>query len=183
MKIKIPKPCHEDWEKMFTDEHGKFCSVCSKSVRDFTNCTDAEVNDIVSINDNICGRFLSSQLNKELTGGFVKLCSTLLLSSVIFTSMSAQNSNPKVIFNPTECKEDTAKVVQVIVGGISSIPSGLPLYIIDGKFRTATDFRNIKDEDINTAKILRHPESTEKYGKKAKNGVILITTKKKKKKK
>lgn len=62
-KIFIQKPCHEKWEHMSPDEKGKFCSVCSKSVYDFTEKTNAEViNTIANSDGKICGRFLSSQV-------------------------------------------------------------------------------------------------------------------------
>ena len=38
--IRIPEPCHEDWNKMTPDTNGKFCGSCQKSVFDFSNKTD-----------------------------------------------------------------------------------------------------------------------------------------------
>jgi hypothetical protein len=43
MKITIPKPCHENWENMTPDEKGRFCAVCSKTVRDFSKVPDDEI--------------------------------------------------------------------------------------------------------------------------------------------
>ena len=36
----IPKPCHEDWNKMTPTQQGKFCSSCSKQVIDFSLMSD-----------------------------------------------------------------------------------------------------------------------------------------------
>ena len=64
-KISIPEPCHEDWNKMTADENGKFCSVCVKSVIDFTNKSETEIKEYLIQNreNKICGRFKKSQLD------------------------------------------------------------------------------------------------------------------------
>ncbi|MEJ6792644.1 MAG: hypothetical protein QNK89_07950 [Lacinutrix sp.] len=38
--ITIPKPCHEDWSKMTSNQKGKHYKTCNKSVFDFTKKTD-----------------------------------------------------------------------------------------------------------------------------------------------
>lgn len=65
-KITIPKPCHEDWNKMTQEETGRFCSVCTKSVVDFTHKNSTEIQDYFSQNQEqkICGRFRNEQVNK-----------------------------------------------------------------------------------------------------------------------
>src|SRR3972149_4431693 len=67
-KIEIPKPCHEDWNKMTPDAKGAFCGSCVKSVYDFTNKTDDEIADVFMKNKDakICGRFNASQVSKPL---------------------------------------------------------------------------------------------------------------------
>jgi hypothetical protein len=66
--ITIPKPCHEDWNKMTPDAKGAFCSSCQKSVIDFSGKTDAEVSDILIANQEkkICGRFDAKQLDRPV---------------------------------------------------------------------------------------------------------------------
>lgn len=65
MKVTIPKPCHENWANMTPEEKGKFCQVCSKSVRDFTTATDLEIMAELSENPNICASFRPDQLDRN----------------------------------------------------------------------------------------------------------------------
>lgn len=66
--IRIPEPCHEDWNSMQPDSKGKFCNSCSKSVFDFSTKTDTEIRDIlVEYKDQkVCGHFKKSQINRTL---------------------------------------------------------------------------------------------------------------------
>ena len=43
MRLSVPKPCHEDWNKMTLNEQGAFCKVCAKTAVDFSKMTDEEV--------------------------------------------------------------------------------------------------------------------------------------------
>lgn len=64
-KIEIPKPCHEDWNTMTPDETGRFCSVCTKGVMDFTEMKAPEIQAyfIKNQGQKICGRFKNEQIN------------------------------------------------------------------------------------------------------------------------
>lgn len=66
IKISIPEPCHEDWEKMTPTQKGKFCGVCTKEVFDFTSNSDEEIVKHFQQNGNVCGRFHISQLDRKL---------------------------------------------------------------------------------------------------------------------
>ena len=59
LKITIPKPCHEDWNKMTENQEGRHCNSCMKTVIDFTRMNDDEVrNFLVSKKEeHVCGRF------------------------------------------------------------------------------------------------------------------------------
>jgi hypothetical protein len=64
--VSIPKPCHEDWNKMTPNEQGAFCKVCSKTVVDFTSKTTNEIKDFFRqhTGQKICGRFDQQQLKQ-----------------------------------------------------------------------------------------------------------------------
>ncbi|MCT2407567.1 hypothetical protein NZD88_08465 [Chryseobacterium antibioticum] len=64
--LHIPNPC-ENWETMSSREKGRFCSVCSKCVIDFTEKKSYEIESIFKEKqgEDICGRFFSHQLTVE----------------------------------------------------------------------------------------------------------------------
>ncbi len=67
--VRIPEPCHEDWNKMQPDEKGKFCGSCSKSVFDFSNKTDSEIKNILieHKDQKVCGHFKKTQIDRPLS--------------------------------------------------------------------------------------------------------------------
>lgn len=66
LHISIPEPCYENWQNMSLAEKGRFCNRCQKNVFDFTSSTDKEIINTFNQNENLCGRFLNSQLNRDL---------------------------------------------------------------------------------------------------------------------
>jgi len=67
IKISIPEPCHENWQKMTVTEKGRFCSNCKKNVTDFTKASDREILLAYNKDENLCGRFNVSQLNRKIS--------------------------------------------------------------------------------------------------------------------
>ena len=65
IKISIPDPCHEDWNKMIPNEKGRFCQSCSKTVVDFTTMLPDDIKNYFLENrgKSICGRIKQSQLD------------------------------------------------------------------------------------------------------------------------
>lgn len=65
--IYIPNPCSENWNEMNPEEKGRFCSVCSKCVIDFTEKNSQEIHKIIEekSDESVCGRFYNHQLNTE----------------------------------------------------------------------------------------------------------------------
>jgi len=67
-KITIPKPCHEDWNKMSPEDQGRFCDKCCKTVLDFSSKSSSEVQQFIHEhqNEKLCGRFSNDQLSKPV---------------------------------------------------------------------------------------------------------------------
>jgi hypothetical protein len=81
-KIAIPKPCDEDWNKMTPEQSGRFCGSCAKSVVDFTQMNETEIQSyfVINQNKNVCGRFKNVQLDTII----IKIPSKVLYAQVHF---------------------------------------------------------------------------------------------------
>lgn len=69
LKIVIPDPCSEDWDKMepVSGTTARHCASCVKNVVDFTGFTDAQMHAYVREHPGkMCGRFRADQLNRPL---------------------------------------------------------------------------------------------------------------------
>lgn len=121
-KVSIPKPCHEDWSGMTPKEKGRFCQSCSKTVVDFTQKSQEEIEQYLSeyFGQRVCGRLRREQLDTitleiptttfHQTLSYQKLFLLALLFVMGTTLFSCQNSNGK-----------KQKIEDVIL--IDSIPS------------------------------------------------------------
>jgi hypothetical protein len=70
--ISIPTPCTEDWNVMTTNNDGKFCASCQKTVIDFSQMSDKELVDFFyHLKGKTCGRFNEKQVNRQLETPFV----------------------------------------------------------------------------------------------------------------
>jgi hypothetical protein len=89
MKIHIPKPCHENWNEMTETEQGKFCEVCSKTVTDFSNSTEMEIELAMKTDSKLCGKFRNNQLQTNFSF-WSKITLSLLFSGGTISLANAQ---------------------------------------------------------------------------------------------
>jgi len=86
LRLSVPAPCTENWDKMLPAEKGRHCQQCCKTVVDFTGMTDEEILGFfkgragtgsradarsgVGLGaeraGDVCGRFFAGQLRREL---------------------------------------------------------------------------------------------------------------------
>lgn len=198
MKLRIPTPCHESWDNMAPGEKGRFCAVCTKTVRDFTASSDDEIIEAFSESpENTCGNFKQSQLNRDLrfssiNSVFARFAVGFMVTAAGIVSINAQQQcSPgkdslkerrlKGKVAPGVTKYDTAMAKNLILGGIhreSLDKYRSPLYVINGKPGTEADFKALDPNAITKINVLKGNYATERYGQKAGNGAIEITTKK-----
>ncbi len=66
LKLSIPNPCAANWNEMTPVEQGKFCGLCSLTVVDFTEMSEAEIKEYFTCHygQKTCGRFKTVQLSQ-----------------------------------------------------------------------------------------------------------------------
>lgn len=63
----MTNPCSENWDYMQPLAAGRYCDRCEKNIVDLTTKSDAElISFFKKKKENVCGRLLSSQINREL---------------------------------------------------------------------------------------------------------------------
>jgi hypothetical protein len=190
MKLTIPRPCHENWDNMAPDGKGKFCSVCSQSVYDFTDLSDEEISNF-NFDQKICGRFREDQLGRNLNFSIAgKLAAGLLIAGGGLSTFHAQEAKSQEITMsdvasnklPDASKENTPKKesFRLIIGHTASDLKNHVLILLDNKKSSAEEYRQLAPGSIESIKIIKDKTILEQYGKEAEDGVIVITTKKEK---
>lgn len=190
MKLNIPNPCFENWDEMTSSDKGKFCQVCSKTVRDFTNSSDEELYEEVKSNSNICGNFRTHQLNRNIALSVLgKIALGLITTVGISNTAEAQEIKTDEEFKQIDLKKgfygfrnvnDTIGVSHWLgMPSKEDIEFTQPRIFLDG-FRISEDkMKKLNKENIASINILDEKSAITIYGEKAKYGAIVITSKKK----
>lgn len=65
--INIPQPCKMDLQQMELNDAGRHCTLCEKTVIDFSGMSDAEIFNFLNTSSHkFCGSFSQSQLNRSI---------------------------------------------------------------------------------------------------------------------
>ena len=154
VNIYIPEPCHENWEAMTPEEKGRFCGSCKKIVFDFTKATDKEIILHLNKEKNTCGRFLNTQLNRNLIVQNKKSSywSVIFTTAISFIGIGTQNAFAQIkqdtIQTDTKSLSDKDTIINPnlphkIKGVVSDAigPLGGAIVVIEGTTNgTTTDF-------------------------------------------
>ncbi|WP_158676830.1 carboxypeptidase-like regulatory domain-containing protein [Pukyongia salina] len=129
--INIPEPCHEGWQNMTPTQKGRFCTSCEKEVIDFSNKRDEELVKELAGKTNICGRFKSSQLNREVKMERKSYNSLLPYAASLLVPLSLMGSNP------TETDGSEKNFVSLGIGRYSNANNNRIQVITSGKITDA----------------------------------------------
>lgn len=169
IKISIPEPCHEDWNKMIPNKNGRFCQSCSKTVVDFTTMLPDDIKNYFLENrgKSICGRIKQSQLDSII----IKIPSSVLYSQTnyhyffllaLFAVMGttlfscADKNGNKQKIDKIEIVEDTNNVEMLDLKSINSekvskIKFSKPGVISCGEIFESNEVKNFsKESEVDT---------------------------------
>jgi hypothetical protein len=184
MHLSIPKPCHENWDKMTQQEQGRHCSKCDKIVVDFVNMSDDELlNYFSNTKGNVCGRMHEDQLKvhskpkltNKLKRFLYAVASVFLFNMpIVLFAQTSQDSNilsneNKVVLKGKVIDEKgkpmefaTVKLVQdgILKGGAKTNLKGEFIInnITSGFYDVIVTYTGYETKEINGVKI---DESTE----------------------
>jgi hypothetical protein len=160
LHLSIPKPCHEDWEKMNPTEQGRFCNVCSKCVVDFTKFSNDELLAYFSKAPNdVCGRFDSKQLNKTITqtpvysswltipkkwiiaaGLWIGLLAKGIAQTASTDSITAPQEITSPLEHPVTTADTTRKLTGIVVDSTTNeVLSGVMIVVVGTPLGAYTD--------------------------------------------
>lgn len=109
-RLKIEKPCEQEWSSMTKTDIGKFCSHCSKTVVDFTQLSDDKIIQIIEENSiKLCGRLTKEQLNREVQS--YQLTNNSRLYKILAGLLLIGTSGNLLAKNPQKLKKDITSIV------------------------------------------------------------------------
>lgn len=112
IQLSIPTPCQENWDLMTTQEQGRHCAVCHKTVIDFITMSDEEIMQYFIRNkEKVCGRISSDKLVEQPARLTQKIKLFLYsLATVFLLGGSFQVQAQTVDMNDSSVQMDTCSI-------------------------------------------------------------------------
>lgn len=118
--LKIPEPCHENWNEMTPIQSDcRHCAACDRQIVDFSKKTDAEVLRYLQQNSGkICGRFNALQLERPLMAPRVAKRTGLTAVAASFAAvLAAQQPTGNQTAEPVQT-EQTPAIDREVMGKV-----------------------------------------------------------------
>lgn len=102
LQLILTNPCSENWDEMQPSATGRYCDQCEKNIVDLTTKSDAElISFFKKKKENVCGRLLSSQINRELlpprsSAGWHSLL-PLAIGAIVASPAQAKELRPLIL--------------------------------------------------------------------------------------
>jgi len=146
IKLSVPNPCKEDWDKMKLTDKGRFCERCSNIITDFSVFTDKELVEYLSkVKGKVCGQFANTQLNRMITVQepsttplFRKLLFSTALAAGVAGAAHSQSTQPNrnganasgninMAQTPMQAKQATKDSTTILKGKVVNLKDDKPV--------------------------------------------------------
>lgn len=117
--ITIPKPCHQNWDKMTPNEQGRFCNSCAKTVVDATHLTNDAIWEKHKQNNNsLCVHIPSNRVTAFPKNRFYQWKLALVAAAIGFwltIKQAVYAQTDTTINNNNKLPSDSNEVIQKMV--------------------------------------------------------------------
>lgn len=165
IKVVVPSPCSQNWNKMPAQDQGRFCKHCSHVVTDFTRMSDEEVVHylIQHKHEKVCGHFRNDQLRR------LRITVTpAQLQSVNWTVLQQVRIAIFLVFastlfscTPTDTKQPPPEIVikKIDTNQVKSSDNSVQQHVqSQDTLRSKTKKRSVKKQEIELEEISGEPE-------------------------
>lgn len=125
IQISIPQPCHEKWADMTPADKGRFCASCEKNVIDFTRASDREIAQALRSDKHLCGRFMPTQLERDLIIPKEKSSVWAAASAAVLTFLTIGSNEASAQTVKTEQTDKNTQPETFVVTGVVSDETGV----------------------------------------------------------
>lgn len=141
LKLILTNPCSKQWDDLQQAGSGRYCDHCEKNIIDLTTKSDAElIQFFKNKEDNVCGRLLSSQLDRKLVLPPPKInwhwLMPLAVGAIVVSPAHAQTLRPVMVHSDqtsllvqasAEPSVKTPLLTDIISGSVVDNVTGKPL--------------------------------------------------------
>ncbi|MEJ6981255.1 hypothetical protein WG906_12380 [Pedobacter sp. P351] len=173
LKLILSNPCSERWDDMLLTSAGRFCESCEKHIVDLTSKSDEElIQFFKKKKENVCGRMLASQLNRDLVMLPPKASwhwlLPLAMGAIVVTPALANELRPLVVNSDQAsallpASVESAIKAPVVLDTISGI-------VVDD--RTGKPLKGVKVRQKGFENVLALTDSTGKFKLGIKEGTV-----------
>ncbi len=163
LQLILTNPCSENWDEMQPSKAGRFCDKCEKHIVDLSQKSDAELIDFFKKKkENVCGRLLPTQLNRDIVVHPQKAnWNWLLLPMAIGTSVitpvkalspvvtTVQNDKQFLLAAKSQQSTLETNIVDTIKGKVTNQETGKPLEGVKVKMKGFTNVVALTDRNGN----------------------------------
>ncbi|WP_293786913.1 hypothetical protein [uncultured Pedobacter sp.] len=153
LQLILTKPCLRQWSEIEQPDGKHHCSKCAKHIVDLTTKSDTELAEFFKHkSDNICGRLLASQMNRNLLSPPAKIgwqwLMPLALAAMAVSPARAQKTKPLMV--QTEGQHKAANETTPSPASLPTLPVTIKGTVVDqanGKALAHVKVRKIGEED------------------------------------